>query len=86
VIFCGGNIVNPEDVTVAALVPGGPLDVIESLHDHSIDVFMGNGDGTFQAAVGYSTGEYPRTFRSRTTRTTAFRASLSKPAARASGT
>ena len=56
----GGDILNPEDVTVAALVPGGPLDVIESLYDHSIDVFMGNGDGTFQPAVGYTTGEYPR--------------------------
>ncbi len=56
----GGDILNPEDVTVAALVPGGPLDVIESLYDHSIDVFMGNGDGTFQPAVGYTTGQYPR--------------------------
>jgi FG-GAP-like repeat len=55
-----GDVVNPEDVMVADLNHDGKLDVVESLYDHSIDVFIGNGDGSFQAAVGYSTGQYPR--------------------------
>ncbi len=55
-----GDVVNPEDVMVADLTNDGKLDVVESLYDHSIDVFIGNGDGSFQPAVGYSTGEYPR--------------------------
>ena len=57
-----GDVVNPEDVMVADLTNDGKLDVVESLYDHSIDVFIGNGDGSFQPAVGYSTGEYPRTW------------------------
>jgi uncharacterized lipoprotein NlpE involved in copper resistance len=56
----GGDVVNPEDVMVADLNNDGKLDVVESLYDHSIDVFLGNGDGSFQSAVGYTTGEYPR--------------------------
>ena len=55
-----GDVVNPEDVMVADLNHDGKLDVVESLYDHSIDVFMGNGDGSFQPAIGYYTGEYPR--------------------------
>jgi hypothetical protein len=34
--------------------------VIVSDYDQNINVFLGNGDGTFQPAVGYTTGEYPR--------------------------
>jgi hypothetical protein len=34
--------------------------VIVANYDHNINVFLGNGDGTFQQAVGYDTGEYPR--------------------------
>ncbi len=55
-----GDVINPEDVTVADLNNDGKPDVVESLYDHSIDVFIGNGDGSFQAAAGYATGEYPR--------------------------
>jgi FG-GAP-like repeat len=59
----GGDAVNPEDITIAYLTNNGILDVILSQYDHTIDVFMGNGNGTFQPAVAYSTGttgSYPR--------------------------
>jgi hypothetical protein len=56
----GGDIVNPELITAADLNNDGKLDLIESLYDHNIDVFLGNGNGTFHSAVGYNTGEYPR--------------------------
>jgi hypothetical protein len=55
-----GPVVNPEDAFAVDVNNDGKLDIIESLYDHNINVFMGNGDGTFQAAVGYVTGEYPR--------------------------
>jgi hypothetical protein len=56
----GGDTVNPEEVTCADLNGDGKLDLVESLYDHNVAVFIGNGDGTFQPSVGYATGEYPR--------------------------
>jgi hypothetical protein len=51
---------NPEDVAVGDLTGNGKLDVIVSDYDANINVFMGNGDGTFQPARGIEPGEYPR--------------------------
>jgi hypothetical protein len=56
----GADTLNPEDVFVADLNHDGKLDVIVSDYDQNINVFLGNGDGTFQPVVGYTTGEYPR--------------------------
>jgi hypothetical protein len=55
-----GPVVNPEDIFAVDVNGDGKLDLIESLYDHNINVFLGNGDGTFHDAVGYITGEYPR--------------------------
>jgi hypothetical protein len=61
-----GDTVNPEHVDAADLTHSGRLDLVLSLYDHNIDVFLNNGDGTFQPAVGYTTetagsvGGYPR--------------------------
>lgn len=51
---------NPEDVVVADVNHDGKLDAIESDYDNTINVFLGNGDGTFQAARGSEPGNYPR--------------------------
>ena len=51
---------NPENVHLADLNHDGKLDVIVSNYDDNINVFVNNGDGTFQPAVGYTPGEYPR--------------------------
>jgi len=51
---------NPEDVVVADVNNDGNLDVIESDYDNTINVFLGNGDGTFQAAKSFDPGNYPR--------------------------
>jgi hypothetical protein len=51
---------NPEDVVTADLTGDGNLDVIESDYDNTINVFLGNGDGTFQPAKSYDPGNYPR--------------------------
>jgi hypothetical protein len=54
------DTLNPEDVTVADVNGDGKLDCIISNYDDNINVFIGNGDGTFKPAVGYSPGQYPR--------------------------
>jgi hypothetical protein len=54
------DTLNPEDVTVADVNGDGKLDCIISDYDDNINVFIGNGDGTFKPAVGYSPGQYPR--------------------------
>jgi hypothetical protein len=51
---------NPEDVVVADVNNDGNLDVIESDYDNTINVFLGNGNGTFQAARSFDPGNYPR--------------------------
>jgi hypothetical protein len=56
----GGPTVNPEDVFAIDVNADGKPDLIETLYDHNINVFINNGDGTFQPAAGYITGEYPR--------------------------
>jgi hypothetical protein len=61
-----GDIVNPEHINAADLRHNGITDLVISDYDHNIDVFLGNGNGTFQSAVGYTTetagqvGGYPR--------------------------
>ena len=55
-----GPVVNPEDIQALDVNDDGKLDLIESLYDHNIDIYLNNGDGSFQPAVGYVTGEYPR--------------------------
>ncbi len=61
-----GDTVNPEHVNVADLNGDGKPDLVLSLYDHTIDVFLNNGNGTFQPGVGYTTetpgsvGGYPR--------------------------
>jgi hypothetical protein len=56
----GDGIINPEYISTGDLRNNGVTDVIESDYDHNINVFLGNGDGTFRPAVGYDTGAYPR--------------------------
>jgi hypothetical protein len=55
----GGGTVNPEYVTTGDLRGIGITDVIVCNYDHNINVYLGNGDGTFQPAVGYDTGQSP---------------------------
>jgi hypothetical protein len=61
-----GDTVNPEHVNAYDLTGNGRQDIVLSLYDHNIDVFMNNGNGTFQPAVAYNTetpdsvGGYPR--------------------------
>jgi hypothetical protein len=61
-----GDTVNPEHVDAADLRNNGRQDLVLSLYDHNIDVFLNNGDGTFQSAAAYTTetagsvGGYPR--------------------------
>ncbi|HSV16483.1 MAG TPA: FG-GAP-like repeat-containing protein [Tepidisphaeraceae bacterium] len=56
----GGDVVNPELITAGDLNGDGNLDLVLSLYDHNIDIYLGNGNGTFHSAVGADTGEYPR--------------------------
>ena len=51
---------HPENLVVADLTGRGILDVVVSDYSSTINIFMGNGDGTFQNAVSYNTGNYPR--------------------------
>jgi hypothetical protein len=56
----GADTLNPEDIFLADLNNDGKLDAIISNYDQNINVFIGNGNGTFQPGAGYTTGEYPR--------------------------
>ena len=51
---------NPENIVVADLTGNGILDAVVSDYSSTVNVFMGNGDGTFQNAVSYDPGNYPR--------------------------
>ena len=55
----GGGTVNPEFVVAGDLNNDGITDVVVCNYDHNINVYLGNGDGTFQPAVGYDTGQSP---------------------------
>src|SRR5205823_519404 len=61
-----GDTVNPEHVNTYDLNHDGKPDLVLSLYDHDINVFLNNGDGTFQPAAAYGTetpgsvGGYPR--------------------------
>jgi hypothetical protein len=61
-----GDTVNPEHVDAADLNHDGKPDLVLSLYDHNIDVFLNKGNGTFGAATAYNTetpnsvGGYPR--------------------------
>jgi hypothetical protein len=69
----GDGIINPEFVTAGDLRNNGKTDLVVSDYDHNVNVFLGNGDGTFQPAVGYDTGEYPVTWSLPTSTATARR-------------
>jgi hypothetical protein len=56
----GGGVVTPYYVTTGDVLNRGVTDVIVSDYDHNINIFLGNGDGTFQQPIGVDTGEYPR--------------------------
>jgi len=51
---------HPENIVAADLTGNGILDLIESDYSSTLNVFIGNGDGTFQPAVSYDPGNYPR--------------------------
>jgi hypothetical protein len=51
----GGNTI-PYSVAVADLTGNGILDIIASTSSGTVDVLMGNGDGTFQAPTSYAAG------------------------------
>jgi hypothetical protein len=55
----GGGTVNPEFIIAGDLNGDGNTDLVECNYDHNINVFLGNGNGTFQEAVGYDTGQSP---------------------------
>src|SRR6516164_1740318 len=46
----------PEGIAVGDLRGDGRLDVVTANLSGSVSVLLGNGDGTFQPAVNYSTG------------------------------
>jgi hypothetical protein len=49
-----------SNIAVAKLHGGGKLDlVVTNGNDNTVSVLLGNGDGTFQPQVAYSTGSYP---------------------------
>lgn len=51
---------NPEDVSIGDVNGDGKLDCIVSDYDNTINVFLGNGNGTFQAAISTEVEDYPR--------------------------
>ncbi len=61
-----GDTVNPEHVNAFDLLGNGRPDLVISLYDHNIDVFMNQGNGVFGPAEAYDTeasgwqGGYPR--------------------------
>src|SRR5262249_37422311 len=50
-----GDTVNPEHVNAADLNNDGRPDIVLSLYDHNIDVFLNQGNGTFGPAEAYNT-------------------------------
>ncbi|MBV8080273.1 MAG: VCBS repeat-containing protein [Actinobacteria bacterium] len=51
---------SPQDVVLADLNGDGKLDAVVSDElSNSVDVLLGNGDGTFQTATSYPAGSYP---------------------------
>lgn len=56
----GLGTVNPGYIISGDFNNDGLSDIVVSLYDHNIDLFLGNGNGTFQAARGFDTGVFPR--------------------------
>jgi hypothetical protein len=55
-----GTVGNPTGVAIASFRNNGILDVaISNDTANEVEVFLGNGDGTFQAGVTYPTGDFP---------------------------
>ena len=54
------DTINPEDAVLTDVNGDGKLDAIVSNYSYNINVFLGNGNGTFQSSIGIKPGAYPR--------------------------